>query len=77
MGNKDTGTDGAKDQIKGGAKQDEGRVRSTVGSATGDTKEELKGKGQELKGKVQREFGKAKQESADTEQEDELQHDRP
>lgn len=77
MSDKDTRTDGAKEQIKGGAKQVEGRVRSAVGGATGDTKEQLKGKGQEIKGKVQQEFGKAKEDSADVESESEMQHDRP
>jgi uncharacterized protein YjbJ (UPF0337 family) len=77
MSDKDRAADGAKDRIKGGAKQVEGRVRSAVGGATGDTKEQLKGKGQEIKGKAQQAFGKAKQDSADAEAEDELQHDRP
>ena len=58
---KDMATEGLKDRIKGAAKQAEGRVRSTVGGATGDTSEQLKGKGQEIKGKVQQEFGKTKQ----------------
>ena len=61
----DPATEGAKDQLKGAAKQVEGRVRSTVGGATGDTTEQLKGKGQEIKGKIQREFGKAKQDYDD------------
>jgi uncharacterized protein YjbJ (UPF0337 family) len=50
-----------KDQLKGAAKQGEGRVRGTVGAATGDTSEQLKGKAQELKGKVQRNFGETEQ----------------
>ena len=58
-------TEGAKDELKGAAKQVEGRIRSTVGGATGDTKEQLKGKGQEIKGKIQREFGKAEQDLDD------------
>jgi uncharacterized protein YjbJ (UPF0337 family) len=61
----DLAAEGAKDQLKGAAKQVEGRVRSTVGGATGDTTEQLKGKGQEIKGKIQREFGKAKQDHDD------------
>lgn len=59
--NKDLASEGVKDQLKGSAKQAEGRIRSTVGAATGDTSEELKGKAQEIKGKVQREVGKAKE----------------
>jgi uncharacterized protein YjbJ (UPF0337 family) len=60
---KDLATEGAKDRLKGGAKELEGRVRSTAGAATGDTREELKGKAQEIKGKVQQSIGKAKQQS--------------
>jgi uncharacterized protein YjbJ (UPF0337 family) len=59
--NKDLATEGAKDQLKGTAKELEGRVRSTVGGATGDTSEQVKGKAQEIKGKVQQGIGKAKQ----------------
>jgi uncharacterized protein YjbJ (UPF0337 family) len=58
---KDMATEGAKDRLKGTAKQVEGRVRSAVGGATGDTGEQLKGKAQEIKGKVQEKVGKAKQ----------------
>jgi uncharacterized protein YjbJ (UPF0337 family) len=54
---KDMATEGAKDRLKGTAKQVEGRIRSAVGGATGDTGEQLKGKGQEM----QEKFGKAKQ----------------
>jgi uncharacterized protein YjbJ (UPF0337 family) len=59
---KDLATEGAKDRLKGTAKQVEGRIRSAVGGATGDTGEQLKGKAQEIKGKAQEKFGKAKQE---------------
>ena len=48
---KDLATEGMKDRLKGAAKQAEGRVRGTVGGATGDTSEQLKGKAQEIKGK--------------------------
>ena len=58
---KDLASEGAKDRLKGAAKQAEGRIRSTVGGATGDTCEQLKGKGQEIKGKAQQEIGKTKQ----------------
>ena len=58
---KDMATEGAKDRLKGTAKQVEGRVRSAVGGATGDTGEQVKGKAQEIKGKAQEKFGKAKQ----------------
>ena len=39
----------------------EGRVRSAVGGATGDTGEQVKGKAQEIKGRVKQAVGKAKQ----------------
>jgi uncharacterized protein YjbJ (UPF0337 family) len=59
--NKDLANEGAKEQLKGVAKELEGRVRSTVGGATGDTSEQIKGKAQEIKGKIQQGIGKAKQ----------------
>lgn len=52
--------DGAEDRLKGTLKEGEGRVRDAVGGLTGDTSEQLKGKGQQLKGKVQRHIGEAK-----------------
>jgi len=58
---KDLGTEGTEDRIKGAAKVVEGRVRSAVGGAAGDTSEQLKGKAQEIKGKARQALGKAKQ----------------
>jgi uncharacterized protein YjbJ (UPF0337 family) len=58
---KDLATEGARDRLKGVGKEVEGRVRSTVGGAKGDTSEQVKGKAQEIKGKAQQEIGKAKQ----------------
>jgi uncharacterized protein YjbJ (UPF0337 family) len=58
---KDLATEGAEDRIKGAGKVVEGRVRSAVGGATGDTSEQLKGKAQEIKGKAKQALGKAKQ----------------
>jgi len=58
---KDMATEGTKDRLKGTAKEAEGRIRSTVDSASGNVGEDLKGKAQEVKGKIQKEFGKAKQ----------------
>jgi uncharacterized protein YjbJ (UPF0337 family) len=55
----DLGNEGLKDQIKGAAKEGEGRLRNAVGGLTGDSSEQLKGKAQEIKGKVQRKFGEA------------------
>jgi uncharacterized protein YjbJ (UPF0337 family) len=57
----DLATEGGKDRLKGAAKIVEGRVRSAVGGAAGDTSEQVKGKAQELKGKAQQAVGKAKQ----------------
>ena len=61
--NKDLATEGTKDRIKGATKELEGRVRGTVGGATGDTSEQVKGKAQEIKGKIQQGIGKAKERS--------------
>jgi uncharacterized protein YjbJ (UPF0337 family) len=58
---KDLATEGTKDRAKGAAKQVEGRIRSAVGGATGDTSEQVKGKAQEIKGKAQQAAGKAKE----------------
>lgn len=58
---KDLATEGTKDRLKGAGKELEGRVRSTVGAAKGDTSQQVKGKAQEIKGKIQQGVGKAKQ----------------
>lgn len=60
---KDLASEGLKDELKGTAKKVEGRIRSTVGGAKGDTGEQIKGKAQEIKGKVQQGVGRAKQRS--------------
>jgi uncharacterized protein YjbJ (UPF0337 family) len=59
---KDLATEGLNDELKGTAKQVEGRIRSAVGGARGDTSEQVKGKAQEIKGKVQQKVGRAKEE---------------
>jgi len=51
--------EGLEDRIKGTVKEGEGHVRDAVGGLTGDTSEQLKGKGQQLKGKLQRKLGEA------------------
>jgi uncharacterized protein YjbJ (UPF0337 family) len=61
--NKDLATEGVNDRVKGAAKELEGRVRNTVGAATGDTSEQVKGKAQEIKGKMKDAVGKAKERS--------------
>lgn len=60
---KDLATEGLKDELKGTAKKVEGRIRSAVGGASGDTSEQVKGKAQEIKGKIQQGVGRAKQRS--------------
>lgn len=55
----DLNREGLKDQIKGTAKEGEGKIRNAVGGLTGDTSEQIKGKAQELKGKLQRNVGEA------------------
>jgi uncharacterized protein YjbJ (UPF0337 family) len=57
--NKDLSTRGAENQVKGSAKELEGKIRGTVGDATDNESEQLKGKAQELGGKIQKNFGKA------------------
>jgi uncharacterized protein YjbJ (UPF0337 family) len=60
----DLNTDGLENQVKGAAKELEGRLRNAVGGLTGDTSEQLKGKGQELKGRAQRHIGERESEAA-------------
>jgi uncharacterized protein YjbJ (UPF0337 family) len=58
---KDLASEGLKDELKGTAKKVEGRIRSAVGGASGDTSEQVKGKAQEIKGRIQQGSGRAKQ----------------
>ena len=53
----DRDRDALEDRVKGTVKEGEGRVRNAVGGLTGDSSEQIKGKGQELKGKAQRKLG--------------------
>jgi uncharacterized protein YjbJ (UPF0337 family) len=55
----DLDRDGVENEVKGTAKQGEGKLRNAVGGITGDTSEQLKGKAQDLKGKAQRKIGEA------------------
>jgi uncharacterized protein YjbJ (UPF0337 family) len=55
----DLGTDGLKNQVKGAAKEVEGKVRNAAGGLTGDASEQLKGKAKEMEGKTQRNVGEA------------------
>ena len=58
---KDMATEGAEDRIEGTGDVIEGRIRNTVGGATGNSTEQVKGKAKELGGKAKRAVGKAKQ----------------
>ena len=51
------GKDGVENQVKGAAKEVEGKVRNAAGGLTGNTSEQIKGKAKELEGKGQRKIG--------------------
>ena len=55
----DLGTDGFENQVKGAAKEVEGKVRKNLGDLTDNHSEELKGKAKEMEGKAQRKVGEA------------------
>jgi uncharacterized protein YjbJ (UPF0337 family) len=59
-----------KDQMKGVAKETEGKIRKNVGEATGNASEQAKGIGQEAMGKVQKNFGDAKEDVKDQQKQD-------
>jgi uncharacterized protein YjbJ (UPF0337 family) len=59
--NKDLGTQGVEDTVKGKAKQAGGTVQKKAGQLTGDKSMEAKGKAREVGGKVQSKAGKAEQ----------------
>ena len=56
---------GISNQVKGSAKEFEGKVRGAAADAVDDTSEQIKGKAQEMKGKVQKNFGKAEERLSD------------
>ena len=55
----DLPTDGLGNQIKGAAKEVEGKIRKNVGDLTDNHSEEIKGAAKELEGKAQRKVGEA------------------
>lgn len=59
--NKDLGTQGQEDTLKGKVKQGVGKVQEKVGQATGNTEMEAKGKGKQVGGTVQSTVGNAEQ----------------
>ncbi len=62
---KDLNTRGTENEIKGKAKEMEGKVRGDVGDATDNTSEHLKGRAKELEGKIQKNFGKGEKKTDD------------
>ena len=63
--NKDLNKRGLKNEVKGTAKEIEGKVRKGVGNITGNTSEQIKGTAKEIEGKVQKTVGKAQREVAE------------
>ena len=57
----DLTTKGMKNEVKGAAKQAEGKIRNAVGGLTGDSSEQIKGKAKDLEGKAQRKVGEAQE----------------
>ncbi len=55
---KDLNTRGAENEVKGAAKELDGKVRKTVGDAVDNDSESLKGRAKEAEGKIQKNFGK-------------------
>jgi uncharacterized protein YjbJ (UPF0337 family) len=58
---KDLANEGRTDRLAGTGDVVEGRIRNVVGGATGNTREQLKGKAKELAGKAKQAIGKAKE----------------
>jgi uncharacterized protein YjbJ (UPF0337 family) len=50
-----------KDQVKGTAEKVKGKVNKAVGSATGDTAQELKGQVQQGAGEARKQYGDVKE----------------
>lgn len=59
--NKDLGTQGVENTVKGKAKQASGTVQKKAGQLTGDKSMEAKGKVREVGGKVQSKTGEVEQ----------------
>ncbi|MFP6559393.1 CsbD family protein [Paraburkholderia sp. B3] len=50
-----------KDQVKGTGEKVKGKINETVGRATGDTKQEVKGDVQQTSGQARKNLGDAKE----------------
>jgi uncharacterized protein YjbJ (UPF0337 family) len=49
---------GIKNEVVGGAKEAEGRIRDGVADLTGDTSEQIKGKAEKVAGEAQKHLGR-------------------
>ncbi len=58
---KDLHQKGTENRVEGTIDEVKGRARNALGGLTGDTSEQVKGKGEELKGRAQQEVGKIQQ----------------
>jgi uncharacterized protein YjbJ (UPF0337 family) len=56
---------GVENQVKGKAKEMEGKVRGAAADAVDDTSGQIKGKAKEMEGKIQKNFGKAEERLSD------------
>ena len=65
-----------KDQVKGVAKETEGKIRKNVGEATGNASEQAKGIGQEAAGKIRKNFGDAKEDIKQQQQQNDRDQDK-
>ncbi len=64
--NKDLGTQGTEDTVKGKLKQAAGNVQKNVGKLTGDKSTEAKGSTKETEGKVQSTGGQIERKADET-----------
>ena len=56
---------GAKERLEGMVDQVKGRARQALGGLSGETDEQLRGKGEELRGRMKEGMGKLRQKLAD------------
>ncbi|MBY0490393.1 MAG: hypothetical protein K2R93_11175 [Gemmatimonadaceae bacterium] len=69
MSNNDERARGAKQRLDGMVDQVKGRARQALGGLSGETDEQLRGKGEELRGKMKSGIGKLRQDLADDDEE--------
>jgi uncharacterized protein YjbJ (UPF0337 family) len=65
MSKDDEKTRGAKQRLDGMVDQVKGRARQALGGLTGETDEQLRGKGEELRGRMKGAIGKLREDLAD------------